>query len=565
MGKGSNLYPDAPIRWRRWLAKIPNYDVFANSDDYFFDAQTADYVCDFIETRIHWIEGERAGELVHLEDWQRAILGAIFGFKKKADGLRRYNNVWLYIPRKNIKTTLMAIIAIIMLTLENEPGAQNIAAGADEEQATYILNIIKRMVEMDDDLAQLIDVRANQLFCDTNVLKVVSANYRAKHGKNVNFAAIDEVHEHPNADLVNALTTSAMTRRQPLFIEATTAAEEGESYCNDRHEYAKSVRDGVISAPNFLPIIYELTDPKRWKHEKAWKEVNPNYGISIKPERMRELCIKAQQMPSFYYEFCRLHLNMKVAKSNRWIDLFDWDKCSGLENGETPIQWRERVLDALKGQMCWGGLDLASTSDLTAFVLLFDGAPAGYDDSIILIPWCWVPERNVEHRGEEYRESYIKWVEEGYLLTTPGNVIDFANMRGTIDAMNETHPIMALAIDNSYQGVETSTYLQDSVGINMVAFRQGFHLFSAPMMEMEVAIKNKRIVHGGNPLLRWQFGNVVAERNGTQQRPVKENKNSPRKIDAVVASLMAYGCYSQREKDMQTSAYNNPNNRLLIV
>lgn len=539
-------------KWRKIFRKLP-YDVFRDADGFWFDEETADYVIDFIETHIHYTEGEMMGELMVLEDWQKAIFGAIFGWKQIGSDLRRFKFVWFYIPRKNTKTMMLAVMAIIMFLLEAEGGAQNILAGADEEQAAYILKIVKGMIAQDDEIADRVQVFAHSMQCESNVLKIISANYKAKHGKNVNFAAIDEVHEHPNADLVNALITSSIARRQPLFVEATTADEEGESYCNDRHEYAKSVRDGVYRVPNFLPIIYELTDAKRWDKEKAWAEVNPNLGVSIKIENMRELCQKAKQMPSFKAEFCRLHLNMKTQSQKAWLDLADWDLCTGLQEGENAAQWRERMLEELRGCVCWGGLDLGSVSDLTAFTLCFDRG----DDNLIFIPWVWCPSDAIDRKEEKYRDSYRVWVDEGFMLTTPGGATDYSMIRDKIVRLSEQFNIIDIGVDTQFQGHETAIYLQEHHGLKVFSFPQGLNAMSSPTQDFERRVRSQMLTHGANPLLRWCVSHCEVICRGDLMRPVKEHKGSPKKIDPLVAGVFALGRWHVREKDNMPSQYNS--------
>ncbi len=552
-------------RWRKIFRCLP-FDIFRDADGYYFDEEAADYVIEFVETRLHYMEGDLYGELIRLENWQKAIFGAVFGWKSLKDNLRRFRNVWFYIPRKNTKTMMLAIFAIIMLVLEAEGGQQIYNAAANEEQAKITFGMAKGMIAQDEELADMIKIGAETMHCDGNTFKIIASGSKGKHGKNVNFAAIDEVHEHKTPDLINALITSKIARSQPLFIEATTADEEGESYCNDRHEYAKNVRDGVFRVASFLPIIYEATDPKRWKSEKLWREVNPNLGVSIKIEALRELALKAEQMPSFKPEFMRLHLNMKVQSANRWIDMNDWDLCDGREVGESPMQWQRRMLEAFKGKPCWCGLDIGSVSDLTALAMLFDGAEIGLDDTLILLARCWCPEDALTKKGEEFQKVYRQWVEEGFLETTAGNVADYTVITREIVEQHHSHPFKSIGVDTAFQGLAPATALGNDHGIDVKEFRQSFYDFAAPCVEFESRIMSGRILHGGNPMLRWQAGNVLALKDASgRMRPVKDGKNSPRKIDAIVAAIEAVGIWMARDENDVTSGYNNPQNRLFVL
>jgi phage terminase large subunit-like protein len=552
-------------RWRKILRHLP-FDVFRDADGFWFDEESADFIIDFIETRLRYMEGELIGELIRLEDWQKAIYGAIFGMKYP-NGLRRFRNVWFYIPRKNTKTFMLALMVIIMIYLEDEGAQQLYAAAANDEQSRVLFGMVKGMIEQDDELAEKAEILANSILCDGHSLKMITPGNKGKHGKNINFAAIDEIHEHPSADMVVSIRTSKVARRQPLIIEATTADFEGESYCNERHEYAKAVRDGIAKDISFLPIIYELIDPKRWKSEKAWKEVNPNLGVSIKIEQMRELCALAERMPSFKSEFLRLHLNCKVPSFKKWLDPAEWDLCSGLREGQSPIEWRAEMLQLLQGHQCWAGLDISSVSDLTCEVLLFEGDAVGHPDSIILIPWFWCPGDNIKRKNPEFQEQYQKWVDQGFLCATPGNVVDMEAARLQVIANHKNYPVIDLAIDYGWQGADTANILSAHHGINVIAYGQGFQHYSAPMQDMEIRVKTCKVIHGANPILKWNAVNTVALR-GTgenQMRPAKENKSSANKIDGIPAALMAHGRYLVRDKDHPVSRYNNPGERLFAL
>lgn len=550
--------------WRKIFRTLP-YDLYRDAGDCFFDEEVANKVIEFVQTRLRYWDGDLGGELIQLQDWQKAIFGAIFGWKRP-DGTRRFRNVWFYIPRKNTKTMMLAIMVIIFLFLENEAGQQIRCAGANDEQTNVLFGMVRSMIEQDDELAAACGIFKGCITCDGHSFKMITAGNKGKHGKNINLAAIDEIHEHPNSELVTSIRTSKVARKQPLIIEATTADTERESYCNDRHEYAKAVRDGQFRVQDFLPIIFELTDPKRWKSEKAWREVNPNLGVSVKLAELREACELADQMPSMKYEFCRLHLNLKVKAANRWLDMADWDKCEGLKDGETPKEWRARMLEALRGQYCWGGLDLSSVEDLTCEALIFEGDAAGYEGKLIILPWVWCPEDSIMKRGKEFQDYYKLWRDDGYLIPTPGDVIDYEAVRGQIIANNDIYPLVDLAIDYGWQGADTTNILREHNGINVVPFSQSAGNYTQPMQDFEVKVRTGEIVHGGNPLLRWAFSNVIAlrDQSGQKMRPAKENKNSPKKIDPAAATLMAHARWNAREKDNPVSVYDRGERMMFI-
>jgi len=541
-------------KWRKLLKLLPNFDVFRDAAGYYFDEDAANHVVQFFETRLHHVEGDLCGQLLILQDWQKAILGAIFGWKSNADGLRRFRKILLYIPRKNGKTTLLAGIGLYMLTCEDEGGQQIFGAAAGDSQARLSLNMAKKMLEMDEDLAEMCKPYQGSIESGGSSYKIVTSGFRAKHGLNVNCGLIDEVHEHPSRELSDVLTTSSVARSQPLFMFATTSDEEGESFCNELYDYFVACRDGVFCVASVLPIIYELPIKADWRKESNWKIPNPNLGVSLKIAELRERCAEAQRIPSYANTFCRLHMNQRRQSLQRWLALEDWDMCHGMEPGETPEDWRARMLELLAGERCWGGLDLGSTDDLTAFVLLFEADVLGEPDSIILIPWFWCPENSIRDKEEANRDIYQGWLDRGFLRVTEGSATDFRTVREDIMAALEPFDLVDIGMDMHY-GAETCQYLQAHYGDEKIwSFDQGFKCMTNPCQDLEIRMKNKTLYHGNSPILRWCAGNVMLKTVGNLKRPLKEKEHSTKKIDGISVSLMAIGRYTVNRPSKHTTA-----------
>lgn len=544
--------PKVSAKWRKILRCLPAYDCFRDSAGYWFDEDAAEHVVQFFETRLHHVEGDLCGQPLVLQDWQTAILGAIFGWKNAA-GLRRYRKVLLYIPRKNGKTTLLAGIGLYMLACEDEGGQQIFGAAAGKEQAALSLTMAKKMVAYDEDLAAIIHPWADSLTCEDHSYKLISTGYRATHGLNVNLALIDEVHEHPDRELSDVLTTSSVARAQPLHIFATTSAEEGENYCNELYNDFVAVRDGLSIVPSMLPIIFELPLKVDWRNEKNWKKPNPNLGISIKIEALRERCAEALRVPSYANTFRRLHMNQRTQSMQRWLALEDWDMCDGREPGETPEEWRARILEALAGERCWAGLDLGSSDDLTALVLLFEADILDQPESIILIPFYWCPSQSIIDKEESNRLLYQGWRDRGFMRVTEGSATDFATVREDIMEILKPFDLVDMGMDMHF-GAETCQYLQAEYGDEkIVAFDQGFKCMTMPCQDLEIRMKSQTLIHGGNPILRWNAGNVMLKTMGNLKRPTKEKEHSPKKIDGIAASLNGLGRFIANRPNKATT------------
>jgi len=353
------------------IRTIPGYDPYDDCDGFRFDEERAAKAIRFFERCLTHVKGELGGKPFKLEKWEKAIIANLAGWVGD-EGLRRYQKLFLYIPRKNGKTPFTAGIALWVFVCDGEPGAEVYCAAGEKDQAALLFEHAQGMVEAEPWLLRQCKIYSSTktLRMGTSKFKVLTADAKTKHGFNTHCAVIDELHVQPNGDLVRVLETSVSARRQPLICYLTTADYDGPSICNARLKYAKSVRDnkGDPNKPGrdqrYLPVIFEA-DPEKddWTDEKVWSRVNPNLGVSKSWEYMRSQCKTAKELPAEENEFKRLELNMRTGQATRWIPMAAWDKCC------TPLK-------ALEGRACTGGLDLSSTTDTTCLLLLFDEGEA---------------------------------------------------------------------------------------------------------------------------------------------------------------------------------------------
>ena len=316
--------------WRDLLSLLPGYDSEATADpsDY-FDAEAAQLALDFFRECLTFIEGERAGEPFELEPWQQAIVAALFGWKR-ADGTRRYRESLIYVPRKNGKSPFCAGITLLVAYADGEPGAQLYSAAADRDQAALIFRHCAGMIARDPDLASRSRVYRSFKsieFPDNSVYKALSSDADTKHGLGAHLVIVDELHAHPDAELVETLVTSTAARRQPLVIYITTADYNRVSICNQKYEYACKVRDQILEDSSFLPVIYEALPDDDWTDPEVWRKANPNLGVSVKLEYLERECRRAKAEPSYQNTFRRLHLNQRTSQDTRWLSVEDWEAC----------------------------------------------------------------------------------------------------------------------------------------------------------------------------------------------------------------------------------------------
>ena len=508
---------------------IPGYDPYRDAAGYYFDEKAAAKAIRFIETQRH-VKGELAGRPLLLEDWQKAFVANLFGWKRP-DGCRRYRKCFLFIPRKNGKTVCAAALLLYLLFEDGEPGAEIYGAASEFNQASLVFHHAAGMVRQNQDLLERSktyqgQAKAIQLNKDYSTYRVISREAASSHGFNSHAYVVDEVHCLDNSELIDVLETSTGARRQPLGIYISTSDFEREnSPCNVLHDYAVKVRDGIIDDPKFLPVIYEASREADWKSPAVWAAANPNLGVSLSLEYIEDACKKAQETPRFENEFKRLHLNIRTEQATRWMPIDLWDSCKGPGFN----------LERLRGRACYGGLDLASNRDLNALVLLF---PDG--DAIDVLPFFWVPEANIEVRERRDRVPYSVWVKQGHIIPMPGDCTHYGIIRAKIGGeLQKMYGINDIGIDHLFQGAQLAQELEQD-GLKMTGYAMSYVNMAAPVKEFERLLLTKNLRHDGNPVLRWMFSNVMMETDSNgNHKPSK--KESYEKIDGIVALLMALG------------------------
>src|SRR5437867_9476418 len=333
----------------------------ARKSRFWFDEEAAERACSFFEDMLVHVKGEWAGQPFVLEPWQRDIARSLFGWKRR-DGTRRYRIAYIEVPKKNGKSTLVAGIGLYLLTADGEQGGEVYSAAADREQAAIVFSTAKSVVQASPELAARCETYHRSIVVPRtgSSYKVLSADVPTKHGLNPSGILFDELHAQPNRELWETLVTGGAARRQPLVVAITTAGYDRQSICYELHDHAVKVRDGIIHDDAFLPVIYAADEAGDWTDPKVWKKANPSLGVSVKVDFIREECERAKENPRKQNSFRRLHLNQWTEQSTRWIDMGVWAECAGAVDAE-----------ALQGRICYAGLDLSSTTDLSAFVLLF--------------------------------------------------------------------------------------------------------------------------------------------------------------------------------------------------
>lgn len=500
-----------------------------------FDPAAGAKAAEFFPACLRHIEGSTASKPFILEPWQDNFIRMLFGWLRKDSMgrvVRRYREVLLYIPRKNGKTPLAAGIALYLFFCDGEVGAQVYCAAADTDQAALLFRHSKGMVDYEPELSSRAKIyagaghRSMVLVADPGAsFRVLSSDANTKHGGNTHAVLVDELHAQKDRELVDVLETSmaSATRKQPLMVNITTADYDRPSICNEKYDYATKVRDGVIDDPTFLPVVFELLLSDDWTNEKNWHKSNPNLGVSVSLDYMRQKCKKAQESPVYENTFKRLHLNIRTSQAVCLIKLEDWDKC--------PMTAPD--LDDLAEEECFAALDLASTGDLAALVFYFPGRH-------LLLPMFFCPADNAADREKRDRVPYITWSRQGLITLTPGNVIDYEYIIAEVVRSKTSFRGLRQVAYDPWNARQTAIALQEKHGVEMVEFRQGFVSMNEPTKEFLKLIKSKKLNHGANPVLRWMASNASAKTDPADNIKI-DKKTSKEKVDGLIASVMALG------------------------
>lgn len=491
-----------------------------------YDKSAADYAVAFIENLCH-TKGTWAGKPFELIDWQEQIIRDLFG-TLKPNGYRQFNTAYIEIPKKQGKSELAAAVALLLTCGDGEERAEVYGCAADRQQAAIVFDVAADMVRMCPALSKRVKILASQkrlIYTPTNSFyQVLSAEAYSKHGFNIHGVVFDELHTQPNRKLFDVMTKgSGDARMQPLYFLITTAGTDTHSICYETHQKAKDIIEGRKIDPTFYPVIYGADESDDWTDPKVWKKANPSLDITVGIDKVKAACESAKQNPGEENAFRQLRLNQWVKQAVRWMPMEKWDKCAFSVDE-----------DELEGRVCYGGLDLSSTTDITAFVLVFP--PLDEQDKYIILPYFWIPEDNLTLRVNRDHVPYDVWERQGYLQTTEGNVVHYGFIEKFIERLGERFNIREIAFDR--WGAVQMVQNLEGMGFTVVPFGQGFKDMSPPTKELMKLVLEQKIAHGGHPVLRWNMDNIYIRTDPAGNIKTDKEK-STEKIDGAVATIMA--------------------------
>lgn len=512
---------------------------------YYFDEKMADMAVRYIETHCYHAEGPLSGTPLILQDWQKErIIKPLFGWKqikpteiKDANGnvvkrfnKRKFSTLHMEVPKKSGKGTLSsAIIQLLMDIDQTEDTMQVVGLAWGREQAKIVWDMVNKSMKASARAKDKFTFYAKSILSKDSkrVYKVWSKETGSNDGQMPSVVLADELHEHKSGTLLEMAEKSTITRAQPLTLITTTAGSNLEGIGFERSEYAKKVSKGIIKDDTLLVCVYCAEKDDDIYNPKVWKAVHPMLGVSISMDKMQEFANKAKASAAAENSFKRYYLNIWNNTKSQWI---------------SDTVWMESMWDfdttELIGKPCWGGLDLSSTTDTTAFSLVF---PVG--DGYVSLNWFFLPEEKTkESINEEKIRQYVGWIRDGYIVETEGNVIDKREVVKTILDQCEKYDVQAIAYD-PHLSVDVVHPLTEE-GVNCVAHGQGIVAMTFPTSKFEELVLSKKFNHLGNPVLRWMNTNCsLKEGDSGAMKPDKVTTGSKRNVrnDGIVSNIMACG------------------------
>lgn len=525
---------------RRHLADLRRQDT--PDFPFVWQPERGEIFSDFCLFLRHY-KGHFQNQPFRLESFQSFITFSIFGWVHRETSLRRFRTVVIRLPRKNGKTGLAAALALYLLSMDGEAGAEVYFAATKREQAklgwsdatTFLRysppSVRKRFIETQNKLS----------FPSTNSKMVpLSGDSKTQDGLNPHAAICDETHQWPNGELWDALIQGFGARMQPLIVDISTAGADTNSFAYSTHKRAEDVLQGTLADDMFFAYIAsaDKEDEADYKNPMVWEKANPGLG-SIKSYASIQQEVKdVEATPSKLTAFLIKQLNLWVNASERWLDPADW-KAGNLKD----------LAKLLHGRRCHGALDLAKVNDLSSFALVFP--PEEVEKAIgvrkyAFLAWHWCPADDIPSRTRSHRVPYELWTRAKWITATPGNTTDFVALRSGIERACQDYEVVDVAFDR-WGSLETVQQLEAS-GMHIVEFGQGYRTMGAPTSEFERLVKGGELLHEDNPLLAWEAGNVTCEMDPTGAiKPSK--KRSREKIDGIVAGIMGLGrCMALEEK-----------------
>ena len=501
-----------------------------------FNRHAAQHVIDYFPLFCCGVDGDYYEQPIVLDPAWQALLWILYGWKRKdAKGkpIRRFKVAYSEMGAGNLKSLILSCLCLYELHAFGEPGAQVYAAATDRKTARRVFDTASTMAQVSEYLRDRLLIGKENI-CDPSTrskFEPCAAEDQNLQGLRPSFVCIDELHAHANEGVWNAFYTRLGKCRQPLMFAITNSGFDRNSVCYKQREYSEKVLQGIVPDDTWFAWICGIDDEGQedfdWENETNWIKANPCLGGAVKLDDLRQQAIKAKEDPSYLNWFLRFRLCVWTTAFSHAIRMDLWDLC------KLAI-----ARELLKGRRCYGALDLSTTTDISAFVLLFE--PVDEDPHWHVLPYFFLPKDNIAFRCRRDRVPYDVWAKEGLFELTEGNIIDYRFIRAKINELREEFDITQIGFDR-WNSTEIVTQLGEEDGFEMVKIGQGMASMFAPTKRMIELMSTQELAHGGNRVLRWMASNMIVQQDPAGN--IKPDKaRSREKIDGIVALCMALFC-----------------------
>lgn len=520
------------------LACQRHFDDVASSKKkeypYKFDRAEAQRRINFIELLPH-TKGEWAfkRQLLTLEPWQKFGIAMTFGWKRKADGMRRFRESYWEVNRKNGKSAIAAGVGLSCFVQDREFGAEVYSGATTEKQAWEVFRPARLMVKRTPLLADAagIEVNASNMNRPSDGARFEPIIGNPGDGASPSCALIDEYHEHDSDNLYATMLTGMGARKQPLMLIITTAGANIEGPCYDKRREVIEMLEGLVPSDELFGWIWTIDEDDDWKDPEVLAKANPNIGVSVYKEYLISQQQRAIKQPRFTNRFKTKHLGIWVTAKTGFFNMAQWEK----------LKDETLTLDQFEGQPCVLGFDLARKLDMNSMSRIFWRDIDGKRHYYSVAPKFWVPEDTVfDSDNQKLAEKYQKWVNQGLMYATDGAEVDYREILEEAKEANRINPVLSSPIDPF--GATNLGHQLDDEGLEPVTIVQNYTNMSDPMKEIEAAIASGRFHHDGNPIMTWCMANVIGKYlpgNDDVVRPIKQGNDN--KIDGAVTLIMVVG------------------------
>jgi phage terminase large subunit-like protein len=489
-----------------------------------FKTQKVERVIAFFSILRHF-KGKHSGKPFLLEDWQMFIIAAIYGFYYTGTNERVVTSVYIEMARKQGKTAFAAGLCLYHEIADGEAGAEVYLAANSREQAKIAFKFCSQFAKKMDPKGQILQIYRDYIDLNANVstLKVLAADSSKLDGPDPSMYLLDEYHAAKDSSLKDVLQSGQGTRESPMSMIITTAGFDKLGPCFQYREMCVDVLNGIKDDERLFTIIYSLDEKDDWKDERVWIKSNPNLEVTVKMAYIRSQVKKAVNSPIDEVGVRTKTINQWCDSMEVWIPDHHIIKCTG--DVDINIFGKETE--------CYVGIDLSSTSDLTALSLMFP-----YNGKFYFKTFYYLPEEALSTK--KYKEMYGDWARNKYLIITPGNVVDYDYILNDLVDLDSKLYILKIGYDawNSTQFVINAT----NRGLPMEPISQSIGNFNRPTKELERVIMSGNAVIDNNPINRFCFKNVTMKFDSSgNAKPNKENND--KKIDGVIADIEALGVY----------------------